>query len=244
MKKYIITLSVLTGLLFALVSCQYMNGVIVRGNGEIITEQRELPAYEGVNTAGSFSVKLVHGHPGTIRIRTDKNILPVIITEVEDGILDVHFKNNVSVRNFKVLELEIPVLTLKSVEIAGSGDVKCKDTLKGDRLKLSIAGSGRMEIPVYYDEIEASISGSGGINLNGECRDADYRIAGSGAINVQNLQTENARIKVAGSGNIFANVQNNLTGSIAGACDLYLYSRPENVDVSKAGVCKIVYKVP
>src|SRR5216117_4037518 len=83
MKKTAILLTLAISFVFVLSACG------VRGSGVRKTEKRELPAFTSIETTGAFEVEVTCQKPASFEIEADDNILPLIQTEVRDGVLRV-----------------------------------------------------------------------------------------------------------------------------------------------------------
>ena len=70
--------------------------------------------------------------------------------------------------------------------------------------------------------------------MNGAARDLNAAISGSGTIKAQELQAENGKISIAGSGTCYVNVNDRLNVSIAGSGDVRYKGSP-SVKSSVAG---------
>src|SRR5947207_11580243 len=86
MKRKIVALLLLTcGL--ALAGCKLHRGIA--GSGVRKTEKRELKSFNAIDTAGAYELDVTCQKPASFEIEADDNILPLIKTEVRDGILFV-----------------------------------------------------------------------------------------------------------------------------------------------------------
>lgn len=95
-----------------------------------------------------------------------------------------------------------PLPSLKSAELAGSGDMKV-DSMTTASTKLSIAGAGNIGVAsVETASLNTSIAGSGNVIMAGSAESAKISIAGSGDINAKDLNADSAKISVVGSGDV------------------------------------------
>ena len=82
------------------VSCIEINGdgfggERIHGSGKVISEEREVPAFDQIHLKGSGKVILTRAADRSVRVKTDDNIMPHIRTEVENGKLIIsHEKKN------------------------------------------------------------------------------------------------------------------------------------------------------
>ena len=75
----------LLGILGLLTACNLSGqwGKRVKGNGNTVTETRNVGSYDGVALSGWFDVELVSGSEGQITVKGEENLLEHVITEVE-----------------------------------------------------------------------------------------------------------------------------------------------------------------
>ncbi len=207
-------------ILFA--SCTFNFNKKVKGNGVLKTESRSVGSFSKIKLSGSFDVELTQDMQQAVTIEGDENILPYIITEINDGWLKIHTKNNVSISTTTKLKVSINTEKLEAISLSGSGSIIGTNKLTGgDKLKLSISGVGSADIAVNTPEIEADISGSGSILLEGETRDLDVSISGVGSFKGSDLKAENAKVSVSGSGKAMLFAENTLDISVSGVGSVY-----------------------
>ncbi len=99
-------------------------------------------------------------------------------------IVTVHFKN------------------INSLAMSGSGDITSKDVIKGNSLKMAVAGSGDINFDMDVQMAKSAISGSGDIKLSGKATEFEAAVSGSGDVEAYDLKTEKGRVKGSGSGSI------------------------------------------
>ena len=205
------------------------------GNGNIISETRQVGKFEGIRSSGSIDIEVKNGSNYIVEIEGDDNILPYVITEVKNDMVNVHFKSGTSYRNVHV-KAYITSPVINKITVSGSGDVISKNTLKDDdQIELNISGSGDIVVPVDAPEVEATISGSGQINLKGRTRNFEGNISGSGDLKCRELLAENANVKINGSGtaHVFSSLR--LKASTNGSGNIYYSGNPQSQEIKKNG---------
>src|SRR5262245_4331730 len=60
-----------------------------KGSGKIATEQRDLKGFKGVDVGGAFLVEITAQKDYSVEVEADDNLLPLIKTEVDDGVLEI-----------------------------------------------------------------------------------------------------------------------------------------------------------
>ena len=192
---------------------------IVRGNGTVRLESRDVPSFTGIENQGSGLVRFSRGATQQVTIESDTNILPYLETEVRNGILVLRTRPGTSLNPTRLV-YRITAPDLRSVGIEGSGDVQVETPLQTDRLAIEIEGSGSLDGEISVDEVSVRISGSGDVALGGTSRDARLAIDGSGDIEAADLDCVDAQVVIRGSGSVTLQATRTLTVEISGSGDV------------------------
>lgn len=217
MKNYIIILIASLG--FA--SCQG-----VSGNGNVRDEKRNVSNFHAIETSGSIDVEINSGDSYSLSVSDDGNLLPYVVTEVNDGVLDIHYKNGISINNDHI-KVSITAPSLDKIITSGSGNITGDGIIKNtNQIEFNLSGSGDIDANVDAPNIKVTGSGSGNIKLTGKTKDFDCRMSGSGEINCSRLEAENTTVSMSGSGDahVFASVH--LLANTSGIGDIYYLGNP------------------
>lgn len=232
MKNFI----TIVGAAFFFGSCNVsFNGDSLSGNGNVKTETRNVGDFNAVKTSGSIDIEISQGDTYSVSVEDDENILPVIVTEVEGGVLNIHYKDNTSI-NQDHAKVYIKAPSLDKIISSGSADIAITDVVKNNRrIEISVSGSGDIKGGVDAPEIVASIGGSGNVSLSGRTKEFEGKVSGSGDLNCGDLQSENTTVSVSGSGNahVFASVSLNARAS--GSGDVYYRGKPSSPEIHTTG---------
>ncbi len=207
----------------------------VKGNGKIINKTRNAGSFDGVGVSGSFDVVLVAGNEGKIEISVEENLEPYLITEVKDGRLNIKWEKGVNIRTSKNTTVTVHFKNIKSLALAGSGDIISKDIIKGNSLKMAVAGSGDIKIDMDVQMGQAAISGSGDIKLSGKATEFEAAVSGSGDVDAYDLKTEKAELKIAGSGSIGIRVEKEIIARVSGSGNIKYKGQPSIEDIKVSG---------
>lgn len=222
----------LTAISSAIILCSCHS---IKGSGNIVTQTRNLNQFEGVKTSGSIDIEVMNDESQVVKVEADDNIVPYIITKVDNGLLTVHLKSNISYRNINAkVYVSAPSITM--LNVTGSGSIISKGTLKdADKIDVKVSGSGDIDAYIDAPSIVANISGSGTINLGGRTKDFNCSISGSGDIKCNKLLSENTTVSVTGSGtaHVFASVH--LLAKVTGSGDIYYSGNPPSPEIRKTG---------
>lgn len=223
---------ILTVIVSAIIFCS-CNGI--KGSGNIITQTRNVNEFEGIKSTGSIDIEITNDANQSVKVEADDNVMPYILTTVEDGLLDVRYKSDMSFINSHA-KVYVSAQTLKKILLSGSGDITSKDTLKNaEQIDISVSGSGDIEALVDAPKVTANVGGSGTITLVGKTKDFNCNVGGSGDIKSNRLLSENTNATVSGSGSAHVFASLHLVAKVSGSGDIYYSGNPASPETHTSG---------
>lgn len=174
----------------------------ITGEGPVVTENRTVTNFTGVQLEGSGAVEIEQGAIQSVTISGYSNLVPIYTSTVKNNTLvlkfDEAYKN---IRNSNI-KTKIVVADISNVEIHGSGDILVKGFVANGNLRSEINGSGKIRITnTILTTLDSKINGSGDIDAIGaNSAEVKAEINGSGYIGVTCSQKLTA--KISGSGTI------------------------------------------
>lgn len=218
-------------------NAQWWGGKKVNGNGNMVTDTRKTSSYDQIALVGSIDVQIIQGNEGNLKVEAESNLQEYILTEVKDRKLKISIEKDVSLnpsRNMSI-RVTVPVETISSLYVTGSGDVSNTGILNSSELKIGVTGSGDINLSVEAKELWGSITGSGDIKLHGKARDFNCKVTGSGDFNAFGLKAKNVEAAVSGSGDIQVSASRSLKARVSGSGDISYKGNPEKQDFKTSG---------
>ena len=210
MKRTAILLTLALSFVFVLSAC--IGGV--RGSGVRKTEKRELPPFTAIETTGAFEVEVTCQKPASFEIEADDNILPLVKTEVRDGVLHITTTKHYSATGGILVRLNVP--NLASVKSTGAGKFHILD-LKNDAFRIDSTGAAT-------------------VVAEGQSKSVEISSTGAGKIDAHNLRANKANVRVTGAAGVEVNASDELDVSVSGAGRVTYTGNPKvNKHVSGAG---------
>jgi hypothetical protein len=214
-------------------------GKKIKGNGNRVTETRDVGSYEEVSVAGWFDVELVSGQEGTLEVKGEENLLEHLVTEVKNGTLVIKTESGYNLqpsswRSDGIL-ITVPVQDLSGVSLSGSGDIRGKTRLEAETFSAVMSGSGDIELEVYSEQVEATLSGSGNLIMRGRSGSLTVSVSGSGDVDAYGLEARSVDASVSGSADIRVTVTGSLKARVSGSGDIHYRGNPETIDSKSAG---------
>jgi len=206
---------------FTITGCDFVGFDTIHGNGNVSTETRNVSVTSRISSHGSFDVAIIHGSSPSVKVEADANLIPYILTDVEDGKLHIHTRDHVSLSSDHKIKVYVTTDKVEEISLSGSGNVTADSKLEASgHMKFGISGSGDITLDINAPSVESSISGSGNINLTGETKDSKITITGDGDYKASGLQSENAEVRITGSGNVHVAASVKLEVHITGSGDV------------------------
>ncbi|MCX2719969.1 head GIN domain-containing protein [Lentiprolixibacter aurantiacus] len=213
-------------------------GKKIKGNGKLVTIERSVGDYDAIAVAGWFDVNLVNGREGELSIKGEENLLEYIKTEVKNGKLTIKVKKGYNLQSANKkngILVTVPIESINSVSLSGSGDIVSKDVLKAGEFSASISGSGDISLAIEADVLKTAISGSGDIELSGKARNFEVQVSGSGDVGAFDLTADHVTANVSGSADIRVTANESITARVSGSGDILYKGNPEKVNSKASG---------
>lgn len=235
MKKISILLIVSLLMLAVLPSCRKVDG-----RGPVVSETRSISGFSEIKSDFSGDVYVTQGPVSNIRIEAQRNIIDVIETVLNDGILTIRVKSNTVIRPDSRVRVYVTLPTVTALRVSGSGNMVVQDVLNTSDLYIKVNGSGNLDMTkLVAASLDANISGSGEIRIyDGSVNYESVEITGSGSADCSGLAANTASVRISGSGDVRVYALNRLSVKISGSGSVYYRGAPA-IDVSISGSGKL-----
>jgi hypothetical protein len=213
-------------------------GACIKGSGNKITQERDVPAYTSVSFSGEGNVNIIQDGTTKLKLSGDDNILETIESYVQDDVLYIKPKQCYS----GSIDAFVNMGTVRSVSLSGSGNIIGGTKITSDDLSLKLSGSGKIMAGLEAKRLEVIVSGSGDTTLIGTADDFIYDMSGSGKLLGYKLAAKRGRITISGSGTAETTAQESLDVTISGSGTVY-YKGNASVSQTVSGSGKVVKAV-
>lgn len=207
----------------------------IKGNRDIITTTRTVSDFDQIAVSGSFNITLVKGKTRNITIEASSNLMKAIVTDVDNGMLKIKFKNGWNIQTYKKVNITVTFEELSDISTSGSGSITSTDEIIANNLNLKMSGSGNMKLKLFTDNLTTAISGSGSLKLNGETNVITCSISGSGNLIAPNLKATITNAKVAGSGNVKIQALEEIHAKVSGSGNILYSGDPTIIKANSSG---------
>lgn len=195
------------------------------GNGDRITDERELADFSAVDNNGELDVLVEQGERFEVVVSIDENLLDRVQTDVVGDTLRIRTRGQLA-HLVRGPHVRVTMPTLSGARVSGSGALELFDFVDSESLELSVSGSGDLDWHGESLAVDASVSGSGDLVLDGATDFLELRVSGSGAARALNCVAQDAQVSVSGAGDASVYVEGEIDAEVSGAGDLMVRGDP------------------
>ena len=207
----------------------------IQGEGELMTEKRDISGFNRINLDLSARVILSQDSNFSLMIEAQQNILDNLRTDVKGGELEIDF-DEICLMSHEPITIFISMPEIKGLEVNSSGMIISKRPIKTDKIYFEVDGSGDIRVELKAEKVSAEIDGSGEIELAGACKSLKVEIDGSGDFYGLDLKSSDVEVSISGSGNCTVFALDELHAYINGSGDIRYKGDPDiNTNISGSG---------
>ncbi len=206
---------------FGLSSCFAQN---IKGNGNVIKEERQIGSFETIEVGGAFEVMLSQGSSESCVVEADANLMEYIMTRVQGNTLKIYQEKGF--KNAESLKLYISFVDLRGIDISGAAEIKAAGTFKLDKLSLEASGASEIEMDMQLNTLEVNISGASEIELSGHADELNGDFSGASEFEAYGLHVKKVRIQSSGSADVEISVSEDLKIIASGASSVDYKGEP------------------
>lgn len=177
----------------------------VVGSGKRQREKREVAAFSSISTEGAYEIAVVSQQGLSLEIEADDNILPLIKTDVSNGVLHIKATRGFSINNHIVVKIGTP--NIEGISTSGAGTI-------------DISG-------LKNDKFEIDSNGAGVIKVSGETGSLDIESNGASKIDAHKLRAAKGTVEANGVSKIEVNASEELNVTISGPASVIYSGDPK-----------------
>lgn len=198
--------------LLALSGCIHMNGI--KGSGVRKTENRDVASFKAIESDGAYEIEVNCQRPLSLQIEGDDNLLPLVKTDVRDGVLYITNPQPYHTRQPVVLRITAP--NIERITSNGAGNFVVAN-LKNDSFELHSTGATSF-------------------NAGGQTRSFRVESSGAGKINAGALRAEKANVSISGAASVDVFASEQLDVNVSGVGHVTYSGNPKTVNKNISGL--------
>ena len=228
-------------------SCSKVDALF--NNGEPIAETREVEhRFNTISMYNNVNVKLVHDNHPHLELTCPKNLIDKVKTEIEGDTLYIRNENNFNwLRSYDYsIDLTVYYDSLREVNFASVGDLRCTDSIRGFGLQstdtiegisntvwirnfnLNInEGCGDIDLTLSCSVVKNNFrNGTSCVTLRGKAEYTEIIMRSYGVVHAENLNSNFVRVQSHSTNDAYVWARTKLTVWLYSIGNVYYKGRP------------------
>ncbi|KAB1067393.1 DUF2807 domain-containing protein [Tamlana haliotis] len=227
----LIKIIVSTILSLMLLSCNFDIQSGPSGNGNITTENRPVTAsFSIIEASEGLDVYLTQNDQTAISVETDENLQDLISTEITDGVLKIHRKENFGKASSK--KIKVSFKNISKIIASSGSDVYGTNTISAETLELKTSSGSDMELDVNTNQLSCTSSSGSDLRVSGKTINLQAKSSSGSEIKAADLFAEATEAKASSGSDITVNTSKSLVAKASSGGDVKYYGNPERVEKS------------
>jgi hypothetical protein len=199
---------------FLLAGCSLLQsaGVMVVGEGPVVTQTKEVADFTKVDLNGGVKFEVTVGQPTSLTLSAQQNLLDITTVTDTNGALSITTTKPYT-GNPVTVTVTTPALTAVSVNGGVSGNVQ------------GIAAT----------DFRIDANGGASLTVSGTCTTLTFDGNGGSHVDATNLPATNATVSINGGASAVISASGQVTGTANGGASLTLVGHPTSVSVNTGG---------
>ncbi len=189
----------------------------VKGSGQTASEVRDIAGFHAIDVGGVFEVEITAQKEFGVEVEADDNLLPLIRTEVRNGVLRIKTERKLSTSN--PIRIRISAPDISDLDISGAANITV--------------------INVKNSEMNVDSSGASKIKITGETAKLTVDVSGATKVDAEKLAVENATVEASGASKVAVQVSGELRTKASGASRVDYSGSPTNVIKRTSGAASV-----
>ncbi|MEE4259739.1 MAG: head GIN domain-containing protein [Bacteroidales bacterium] len=196
------------------------------GNGDLTQETRVVGNFSHITANGAYNISFSQTSISQVDLFGDSNILPIISTNVSNGILNIGTNDDACYSTQNTIEITATAPQFEGITLEGAGKIEAHN-ITTDQLRFETNGAATINSSFTAEFVSLYINGSGDAQLTGSAGNSGFYIGGAGSIQASTLIVDICTITTEGSGDIYIHVNNEMTVVINGSGNVYYTGDPD-----------------
>lgn len=191
-----------------------------KGSGNVVKQGRDVSGFTQVDVSNSIQVEITARKDFSVEVEADDNLLPLVKTEVRNGILRIETDGRYNSRNPIIVRVSAP--NVEDLDVSGASKVYLSN--------------------LHNDSLKVHSSGASKIKVEGNTINLEIETSGASKIDAENLKSENVSVDASGASNVSVSVSNDLKVDASGASNISYIGKPTNFDRKTSGASNVKQK--
>lgn len=200
------------------------------GNGNVITEEREVGDFTAVRGAAGMDVFLTEGTENKVVVEADENLMEIIETRVDGTTLKI--SSTKSIGRSKSKKVHVTYVSLESIEASSGADVIGNSVIRSETLSLDSSSGADLEVEVFANELYIGCSSGADVKVSGTASKLTADASSGSDIRARQLEVVTCKADASSGADISVHVKESLEATASSGGDIKYYGNPSDVSVA------------
>lgn len=197
---------------------------VIRGDGKLTTDIRELSGFNEIIAQGKFNLVLTQGEKEGIRIETDENIIELFQTRVANKKLYITMVADV--RKSEAINVYVSIKELVNIIVMNEVFLKSESVIHFDELSIFSGGMSQINLELFASTLTLQLADGTYGYLKGYAENFIAEIHDETELNAFDMQTDYCDIISTGLTEVMLDVQKGLKLLVTGGSNFYYTGNP------------------
>lgn len=214
---------------------------ITTDHGPVKTEDRKTAVFSSIKASGAVEIDYTTGTAASVIIEAPADILPLIQTEVKEGVLCISNKDDI--QNLKQpVKIHIQSAELNKVKMTGACSFDLKSPLNNTNFDIDLSGASSFYGTIYNTETKIDMTGASVAEIGGITNLLTIKASGASSLNASKLSSIHADVEANGASNTSLSADSSLQAKASGASSISYSGNPVQIDKQSSGASTIKKK--
>ncbi|WP_042244771.1 head GIN domain-containing protein [Jejuia pallidilutea] len=205
----------------------------VKGNGNVVMETRTInQSFSKIKASEGLNVYVTQGNSENITVEADENLQALILTEVNDGVLKIHCKEQIGRASSK--KINVTFKSISAITSTSGSSVHATNTITSDKLVLKSSSGSTMKVQVETNDLTCDSSSGSSLKVSGETISLTAEASSGSNIKAGDLKAESSEVSASSGANLTVNTSKALVAKASSGASVKYYGNPEMLDTNKS----------
>ncbi|AXG70416.1 putative auto-transporter adhesin, head GIN domain [Kordia sp. SMS9] len=214
-------------------SCNFNFGSGIKGNRNVVTEDRDAEEYFTIIKASEgLDVYITQAETASIEVEADENVIGLIATDINNGVLKIHAEKNIGRCKSKKIHVSLP--TIDKIISTSGADVYTTSTIFSETIEIKSNSGADVKVDVEAESVSCSTSSGADIKISGIADSLEATASSGSDIHAQDLVVKDCNASASSGADVTVHVTQKLVASSSSGGDVNYYGNPESVSKNKS----------
>lgn len=240
--KRILFITVLTAAMSLFAIDSYAQRIkTINPSGEIVEIERSVGNFTKISVESGINVEVAQSDTRSLKVKTDRNAINYVITEVKNGTLNISYADKVAFNRIRTT-VYVTMPSLTDIAASGGSDVELRGTISGKTLNITASSAADIEGNVNFGNVNIVASSGSDITLSGKADNVTITVSSGSDVDAEKLISPKATVTASSGSDVKVYASDHLTATASSGSDIYFYGSPATTNNTATSGASIMRK--